>query len=212
MAPPSNGLQIAGCHADGNPVMPCNPKAGGVSVLRVDRDSCCHAASSNGIRGLKLSGNFEREESSMWREFVDFAEKGHEPFSAICARFGISRKTGYKWLNRFRAEGDAGLSNRAGDRKRCRARHPTRSRSWPYRCEPRIPIGARRRSVRKSMRAVLRPCRHPARSISYFGVAGSFWHSSRLRRLSFRMLCDSSQTFAGRSGYSRRSAFPVPAQ
>ncbi|MBP7142884.1 MAG: helix-turn-helix domain containing protein [Opitutaceae bacterium] len=45
----------------------------------------------------------------MWREFVEFAEKGHEPFTAICARFGISRKTGYKWLNRFRAEGEAGL-------------------------------------------------------------------------------------------------------
>lgn len=45
----------------------------------------------------------------MWHEFVAFAEKRQEPFSAICARFGISRKTGYKWLNRFRAEGEAGL-------------------------------------------------------------------------------------------------------
>lgn len=45
----------------------------------------------------------------MWREFVEFAEKGDEPFTAICARFGVSRKTGYKWLNRFRAEGEAGL-------------------------------------------------------------------------------------------------------
>lgn len=45
----------------------------------------------------------------MWREFVDFAEKGDEPFTAICARFGVSRKTGYKWLNRFRTEGEAGL-------------------------------------------------------------------------------------------------------
>jgi transposase-like protein len=46
---------------------------------------------------------------SMWREFVAFAEKGDEPFTAICARFGVSRKTGYKWLNRFRTEGEAGL-------------------------------------------------------------------------------------------------------
>lgn len=78
-------------------------------MFRLKRNSCSHAECPNGIRGLKLSVNFEREESSMWREFVDFAEKGHEPFSAICARFGISRKTGYKWLNRFRAEGEAGL-------------------------------------------------------------------------------------------------------
>ena len=45
----------------------------------------------------------------MWREFVAFAEKGDEPFTAVCARFGVSRKTGYKWLNRFRTEGEAGL-------------------------------------------------------------------------------------------------------
>jgi transposase-like protein len=45
----------------------------------------------------------------MWREFIDLAEKGEEPFNAICARFGVSRKTGYKWLNRFRLEGEAGL-------------------------------------------------------------------------------------------------------
>lgn len=45
----------------------------------------------------------------MWREFVELAEKGEVPFSALCSRFGVSRKTGYKWLNRFRARGQAGL-------------------------------------------------------------------------------------------------------
>jgi putative transposase len=45
----------------------------------------------------------------MWREFVEQAEKRDEPFAALCARFRISRKTGYKWLNRFRAAGPAGL-------------------------------------------------------------------------------------------------------
>lgn len=45
----------------------------------------------------------------MWREFIEMAEKGEEPFNALCARFGVSRKTGYKWLNRFRLEGEAGL-------------------------------------------------------------------------------------------------------
>ncbi len=25
-----------------------------------------------------------------------------EPMSALCARFGISRRTGYKWLKRYR--------------------------------------------------------------------------------------------------------------
>jgi transposase InsO family protein len=31
----------------------------------------------------------------------------------LCARYGISRKTGYKWLERFEAEGKAGLKDRS---------------------------------------------------------------------------------------------------
>jgi|ERR1700677_4758815 putative transposase len=31
------------------------------------------------------------------------------PFSHVCARHGISRKTGYKWLGRYHAEGAIGL-------------------------------------------------------------------------------------------------------
>ena len=31
----------------------------------------------------------------------------------LCERFGISRKTGYKWLERFEAEGPGGLENRS---------------------------------------------------------------------------------------------------
>ena len=45
----------------------------------------------------------------MWREFVELAEKRDMPFAVLCARFGVSRKTGYKWLNRFRTAGPAGL-------------------------------------------------------------------------------------------------------
>jgi hypothetical protein len=49
----------------------------------------------------------------MWREFVELAEKKEDPFAALCARFGISRKTGYKWLNRYRAKGVAGLQHQS---------------------------------------------------------------------------------------------------
>jgi transposase InsO family protein len=38
--------------------------------------------------------------------------------SELCRRFGISRKTGYKWLSRWEAEGAQGLSNRS-----CRPKH-----------------------------------------------------------------------------------------
>ncbi len=45
------------------------------------------------------------------------------PFAHVCARFGISRKTGYKWLNRFRSEGPDGLL----ERDRAPRSHPRRT-------------------------------------------------------------------------------------
>jgi len=45
----------------------------------------------------------------MLREFVELAERREEPFAVLCARFGISRKTGYKWLKRYQVAGPAGL-------------------------------------------------------------------------------------------------------
>ncbi|WP_197386774.1 integrase core domain-containing protein [Ralstonia pseudosolanacearum] len=36
--------------------------------------------------------------------------KGCESMSALCARYGVSRKTGYKWLERYEAAGPGGLA------------------------------------------------------------------------------------------------------
>jgi transposase InsO family protein len=36
-------------------------------------------------------------------------EEGEESFAAVCRRFGVSRKTGYKWLARYREAGVGGL-------------------------------------------------------------------------------------------------------
>lgn len=38
-------------------------------------------------------------------EFVEALARGHWSMTELCARFGISRKTGYKWRARFEAEG-----------------------------------------------------------------------------------------------------------
>ena len=46
--------------------------------------------------------------------------RGEETVAALCRRFGISRKTGYKRINRFKAWGYAGL----GDRSRAPHTHP----------------------------------------------------------------------------------------
>ena len=45
---------------------------------------------------------------------------GEDSMSALCDRYGISRKTGYKWLERFEQDGRAGLK----DRSRAPRAHP----------------------------------------------------------------------------------------
>ena len=46
---------------------------------------------------------------SLKKEFVMLAIKADSNFKRLCRRFGISRKTGYKWLSRFNSAQDAGL-------------------------------------------------------------------------------------------------------
>jgi transposase InsO family protein len=58
-------------------------------------------------------------------EFVTFAREEELSLSALCRRFGISRKTGYKWLRRARDAGPTGLADRS--------RRPRRS---PLRTDP----------------------------------------------------------------------------
>jgi putative transposase len=44
--------------------------------------------------------------------FVSLVDESEETFSALCERFGISRKTGYKWVKRYEAGGPAALAER----------------------------------------------------------------------------------------------------
>jgi len=52
--------------------------------------------------------------------FVTGAEAGDETVTMLCRAFGFSRKTGYKWLERYRADGIEGLA----DRSRAPREHP----------------------------------------------------------------------------------------
>jgi putative transposase len=45
--------------------------------------------------------------------FVMAIEAQEEPMAAACRRFGVSRKTGYKWLERYREAGIEGLVERS---------------------------------------------------------------------------------------------------
>ena len=58
----------------------------------------------------------------VWREtcaveerlkFVLAVESGEESMAAVCRRFAISRRVGYKWLARYREAGVAGLEDRS---------------------------------------------------------------------------------------------------
>ena len=57
--------------------------------------------------------------------FVVEAQRGDWSLTALCASFGISRETGYKWLARYEAGGFAALSDRS------RARHSQASAMAP---------------------------------------------------------------------------------
>jgi putative transposase len=52
--------------------------------------------------------------------FMVAVENGEESFAAICRRFNVSRRIGYKWRSRFEEEGAAGLF----DRSRAPLHHP----------------------------------------------------------------------------------------
>lgn len=55
----------------------------------------------------------EQTEMSLKAEFVRLAAQPESNLSALCRRFGISRPTGYALVNRYRAEGAAGLAPRS---------------------------------------------------------------------------------------------------
>src|SRR5215510_6898915 len=63
-----------------------------------------------------------RETCPMDERSIFIAEwlRGEVSVSELCRLFGVSRKTGYKWWNRFQEEGRAGLS----DKSRAPGSHP----------------------------------------------------------------------------------------
>ncbi len=56
-------------------------------------------------------------------KFVAAAQRGRHSMTELCAKFGISRKTGYKLLRRYEKDGPEGLR----DRSRAPRRHPNQT-------------------------------------------------------------------------------------
>ena len=65
-----------------------------------------------------------RERSRMDKRVLLVGEyiKGEKPMTELCREFGISRKTGYKWVGRYNEAGAAALE----DRSRAPLSHPSR--------------------------------------------------------------------------------------
>jgi transposase InsO family protein len=62
------------------------------------------------------------EETHVVDERTRFIEEVHRSvrsFTAVCERYGISRKTGYKWLGRWRSGGPAALQDESSRPKSC---------------------------------------------------------------------------------------------
>jgi putative transposase len=51
--------------------------------------------------------------------FVQDVKSGHWSLSELCVRYGISRVTGYKWLDRYRQSGLGGLGNQSRAPRSC---------------------------------------------------------------------------------------------
>ena len=64
----------------------------------------------------------------------------HQPPAEVAAGFGVSTRTVYKWLARYRAEGAAGLHDRS-------SAPPGVARTG---CPPGAPPGSRRRAARSA--------------------------------------------------------------
>ena len=57
----------------------------------------------------------------------------------LCQRFGVSRKTGYKWLHRFEAEGLDGLVDQSRAPKRCPHKTPPETEALIVACRQKHP-------------------------------------------------------------------------
>lgn len=71
---------------------------------------------------------------SLRLEFVAEAFARRQSFTTLCAQYGISEKTGYKWLARFRQHGKPGLTDASHAPQTCPHRTPAAVRDLLLAC------------------------------------------------------------------------------
>ena len=97
----------------------------------------------------------ECDQVSLRTDLLALASPEGANFSELCRRFGISRKTGYKWRRRFERDGPAGLADRSRRPRRSPRRTPDRMESSVLAVRDRHPVWGGRK-----IRARLLALRH----------------------------------------------------
>ena len=80
--------------------------------------------------------------------FIEDAHRSLHSFTWLCEQYGISRKTGYEWLDRWRTHGPEGLRNRSSRPMHCPWATPPEALSANVRetrSTQRIRVGRRQR-------------------------------------------------------------------
>ena len=86
-------------------------------------------------------------ETSVFEERLRFVEDVHRPgwsIAELCRRYGVSRKTGYKWLAAYRDHGSAGLMDASHRPKSCPHETPPEVVRWILQLQQRYTWGARK--------------------------------------------------------------------
>jgi transposase InsO family protein len=86
---------------------------------------------------------------SLRKEFVSLATQPRANIAELCRRFGISRKTGYKWLARYEAEGMSALADRSRRPQHSPARTPGEVEATIVRLRKKRPDWGARKLIRR---------------------------------------------------------------
>ncbi len=132
-------------------------------------------------------------------KFVKLALKAQQSMSQLCRRFGMSRKSGYKWIARFEREGPRGLRDRA-----CRPHGSPRriSSGWLKRIR-----GLRRRHRSWGSRKLAARLRkeYPGEAVPCARTIGKWLRRMKLSRRQRRRYPRGPQLKAGGLSVARRS-------
>lgn len=82
--------------------------------------------------------------------FVGDVLRDQDSFAGLCRRYGISRKTGYKWVDRYRQQGLEGLQDRSSkpDGHPCRVPFSLRQEIADLRTHGQLTLGAKKIQVK----------------------------------------------------------------